>query len=660
MQNEKTLGQFELRKQTLESIETLLIQHYDDGYLRGLFTREQLHEIRQALHALAHWLVAHKPERIRTADRRFSPKRRFSHKDVLGIAYVDHVNADDDAPPARKLQRFFNQHLAGHYSNLHILPHFSCPVIHPELIGPASRADGGFEPMGYQMDPKYGTPQDLQEISAELMFDFVLNHLSVKGEWFQRFLEDDPEYADFFLTIPADKLNTLDLSRVFRPRQHHPVFEFTNSKGQIKHVWCTFSATQADINIKNPKVFIKVMEALIKDFVGQGASWIRLDAVGYLVKMLGLKDSEPNTSCFGIEETHNVLKAANCFLADVAPSVTLVAEINATKDVISTYYGEDGDESHMVYDFPAAPLSLYTIYSGNAAPMLQWARERTAYPERIGLAFTNSHDGIGVLPMADVPPLADGTTALDFMIAELRRRNAGINYKSQIVRGKPVDVPYEACITWAQALLKPEELEALRNNELSDSNLEGIADRFLASQSFVFAGPHCVPADYLGAIAVLLNDEETFQVTHHNRNKNRGLVDADSFEKALTNPQNNYEKLVHHIFMRKAKLLEARQGSAAFSPYAPCQVDIVEVPGATPEVNPVFSVLRRAPDNTEVVLALTNTSALPKEVKLDPQRLGFSKQVILRDMLSESVYEFGSKMLTFEMQPYQVAWLRIG
>ncbi len=363
---------------TRQAIEGLLVQREEGGYTRGLFTREQLAEIDKALSDLAAWLSRYKPDRIRQSEDSFSPQQRFSHQNVLCIAYVDHVR-NGDTPPAVRLQKFFNNHLAGLYSHLHILPHFPCPVIHPELAGPARRADGGFEPMSYRMDPEYGDPEDLQDVDADLMFDFVLNHLSTKGEWFQGFLEDDPDFKDFFVTISEEKLASLDLSQVFRPRAHHPVFEFTNSKGETKHVWCTFSASQADINIKNPRVFIKVMEALVKDFVGAGASWIRLDAVGYLVKMLGLEPGEPKTNSFGIEETHNVLKAMNRYLTEVAPSVTMVAEVNATKDIIETYYGSDGDEAHMVYEFPIAPLSLFTTYAGDAGPVLTWARRSLAH-----------------------------------------------------------------------------------------------------------------------------------------------------------------------------------------------------------------------------------------------------------------------------------------
>ena len=438
------------------------------------------------------------------------------------------------------------------------------------------------------------------------------------------------------------------------------MFEFTNSKGEKKHVWCTFSATQADINIKNPKVFIKVMEALVKDFVGQGASWIRLDAVGYLVKMLGLEPGEPKTSSFGEPETHNVLRAMNRYMADIAPSVTLVAEVNATKDVIATYYGENKDEAHMVYEFPMAPLSLFAIYTGNSAPVMAWAKERLAHPERIGLAFTNSHDGTGVLAMRDVAALPDGTPSLDFLIDELEKRGAGINYKSQVVDGKPAEVPYEACITWAQAILSSQELGLLKDDRLEDESIALIADRFIASQSYAFSAPQCVPADYLGAVAVLLNDEQTFELTEHNRNKNRGLVDAAAFEKALNNSETCYEKFVRAVFERKRALLEARRSSRAFSPYAGCDVDVVQVAGAADNANPVFSVLRRSPDGTDVLLALTNSAGTIQEVSIAAKRLGLTGPASLTDLLSGQTHALEDGELSLSLRPYQVAWLKVG
>jgi|GEM_PF-1728169 len=647
-----------LSAQAWSAIARRLGHRWEGKYRRGLYSPEQLEDIRQTLDGLARWLADHRPARLQALERDLEPRRRFSARDALCISYVDHVASPEPPPPARVLQRFFNRHLKDAYNHVHILPHFPCPVIHPELRGPASRADGGFEPMSYQMDPRYGEPEDLMGLEAGLMYDFVLNHLSVKSEWFRRFLEDEPGWEDFFLTIPADRLDDLDLSGVFRPRQHHPVIEFTNSRGEKKYVWCTFSPTQADLNIKNPRVFQRLMEALIKDFIGQGAEWIRLDAVGYLVKMLGLEPGEPRTSCFGIEETHDVLKVLHTYLGEIAPAVTLVAEVNATKDVIRTYYGAHGDEAHMAYEFPVAPLSLFAIYRGDTAPLTRWAREKALNPEQIGLSFTSSHDGIGVLPMTDVPELPDGTPALAVLIEELEGRGAGINYKSQIVAGGQRSIPYEACITWLQAVLTGPERQSLLADGLDDAQLARIADRFVVSQAFAMTAPHCVPADYLGAITGQLNDEQTFAITGHNRDKNRGLIDAVQFERILEAPLNAYERLVHLIVRRKRLLWSVRAASAAFSPYARCEVGVVEVDGGAGEATePVFSVLRRAESDEQTVLVLINSTDSPRSVRLDAHRYGLGRGQVARDLLSQRNHPVAAGALRVPLGPWGLMWL---
>ncbi len=664
-----TAKPLKLRDETLDRIDALLVQHEWDGVNRGLYTLEDLRMIREHLKKLAAWLTDNEPDFIRDADEHYTHHSRFNEKTALCIAYVDHIKVQNGRSPAAVLRDFFNENLAGLYSHLHILPHFPSPVIHEGIQGPASRADGGFEAESYKMDPKYGTPEELIEVDAHLMFDFVLNHLSADGEWFQKFMENDPEYDDFFVTIPNEKVKGFDLSPVFRPREHNPIIKFKNSQGETRNVWCTFSATQVDINIKNPKVFCAIMEALVKDFIGQGASWIRLDAIGYLVKMLGVEDREALTDCFGIEETHNILKAMRAFLHDVAPSVTLVPEVNARGSVITTYYGENNDEGHLVYEFPSAPLSLYSIYREDAKSVLDWAKERNKNPEWIGLAFTNSHDGVGVLPMEDVKEKPEGMTALNFLLYQIERRNGGINYKSKIVDGKNVRVPYEACISWMQAILSPPEAAALRGNRLGENEIDEIVDRFIASQSFIYTAPHCVPADYLGVVTSLLNDEEMYELAGHRRNKNRGLLDAEEFEKALIDPQSDYDILRRKVFERKKRMIEVRQTSPAFSPYALCDVDVVSVEGQKGDDRPVYSVVRHSPHCDEKVITLTNCTPKAQSILIDRTVFGDLGKVYVPggaasvltvlDILSDTGYEIAQHGLSLTMEPYQVMWLKV-
>lgn len=643
-----------LRPATRERIERLLVQHEVGGRNRGLFPVEALPQIMACLDRLACWLAETQPKPGAS-----DATAAFDETTVLCISYVDHVACDAATPPAIALQEFFNRHLAGLYSHLHILPHFPSPIIHEGVKGPAGRADGGFEAMNYRMDPQFGTPKDLQAVKARLMFDFVLNHLSAKGELFQKFIENAPGYENAFIHLTDAEVQRLDMTPVFRPREHNPITPFVNAHGVRKNVWCTFSETQADINILEPNVFCLIMESLVKDFVAEGASWIRLDAIGYLVKMLGLKPREASTDCFGIPETHNILKAMRCFFDDVAPGVALVPEVNATGETIATYYGENNDEGHIVYDFPSAPISLYTIYREDAVAALEWARKRAVHPERIGLSFTNTHDGIGVLPMAEVQDAPEGRSALDFFVNQVERRGGGINYKSKLVDGKSVRVPYEACITWTQAIMTPPEMASLKGNRLSDAERALVVDRFMASQSFIYSGPHCVPADYLGVATNLLNDEELYQIAGHRRNKNRGLVDAVAFEKALHAPETNYDWLRQQIFKRKQHMIHVRQQHPAFSPHAPCHVDVVQAQG---EGQPVFSVLRQSQDGGQKILALTNCTPTKQRIKLQPDHAKTFKLADAHDILAAD----GKAKVkldadgVLDLGPYQVAWFKVG
>jgi hypothetical protein len=285
--------------------------------------------------------------------------------------------------------------------------------------------------------------------------------------------------------------------------------------------------------------------------------------------------------------------------------------------------------------------------------MIEWASLRAAEPARIGLAFTASHDGIGVLPMADVS-VRDDLDPLEALLAEVRRRGGAVNMKSKVLDGGTVEVPYEACITWTQALLEPAELEGLRGDRLEPEEIDRVADRVVASASYVLAGPHCVPADYLGAIAGLLDDEATHATTGHHRDRNRGSLDERWFEQALSAPQNDHQRLAARVFAARRSLLEARRRHEAFSPHASCEVDVVEVQGEG-RARPVYSVLRHPADGSTEgpVLCLTNASDLPQRVKIDSARLGAGSFVSL---VSGAEFE-ASGELSIALAPRSVEWI---
>jgi glycosidase len=139
------------------------------------------------------------------------------------------------------------------------------------------------------------------------MFDAVFNHMSAQGEWFQRFLADEPEFRDFFVTVVGNP----DLTQVVRPRALPLLTGFQTARGPEK-VWTTFSADQVDLNFKNPAVLLASIRALLF-YVERGAKFIRLDAIAYLWKEIG-------TNCIHLPQTHRVIQLWRAVLDEVRPA----------------------------------------------------------------------------------------------------------------------------------------------------------------------------------------------------------------------------------------------------------------------------------------------------------------------------------------------------
>ena len=107
-------------------------------------------------------------------------KTYFSQEDMVLITYGDSLKKEGEAP-LTTLHEFANQYLKGIISNVHFLPFF-----------PYS-SDDGFSIMDFfKIDPKLGAWKEVATIGQdfELMFDYVVNHYSSKGQWFQNYLED--------------------------------------------------------------------------------------------------------------------------------------------------------------------------------------------------------------------------------------------------------------------------------------------------------------------------------------------------------------------------------------------------------------------------------------------------------------------------------------
>ena len=193
----------------------------------------------------------------------------FSQEDVILITYGDSLYGQGEAP-LNTLCDFAERYFKDIFSTIHLLPFY-----------PFSSDDGFSVCDYYTVNSALGTWNDIRALgdNFRLMFDFVLNHISAKSDWFDQYLKEAKEFEA--LAIEVDPL--IDLAAVTRPRSLPLLTEVKKYSGKTAHVWTTFSADQIDLNFKSIAVLEKMIEVLLF-YVRHGATILRLDAIAYLWK----------------------------------------------------------------------------------------------------------------------------------------------------------------------------------------------------------------------------------------------------------------------------------------------------------------------------------------------------------------------------------------
>ncbi|HEY85982.1 MAG TPA: sugar phosphorylase, partial [Chloroflexi bacterium] len=522
--------------------------------------------------------------------------------DAILITYGDQIQAPD-RPALQVLAETLNNHLQGVINSVHLLPFY-----------PYS-SDDGFSVIDYQaVDPAMGDWADLSPLheNFRLMFDAVINHISVQSQWFQGFLQGDEKYADFFI-IENPKT---DLSSITRPRTHRLLTPFKTVDG-VKHVWTTFSADQADLNYKNPDVLLEIIKTLLF-YATQGAEFIRLDAIGYLWK-------EAGTSSIHLPQTHRVIQLIRAALDMVVPHVILITETNVPHEQNVSYFGDGRNEAQMVYNFSLAPLVLHSLHSGSAEALQQWAASLKApSAQTTFFNFTASHDGIGLRPAQGL--LSDAE--IDALAEQTLQHGGLVSYKTNPDGGRSV---YELNITLFDALSSPRSKES----ETTQIN------RFMVSQAIMLSLIGA-PGIYAHSLTGSSNDLLEVAKTGRARSINRQKWRQGALEASLADANSRAAQ----IFNRYKQLLQARAAHIAFHPGG--AQDVITVNPA------IFALRRTSPDKSDAVLCLHNVSKA-KQVFI-VQDAAISPDALLKDILSGERVKAGEKLT---LKPYEVKWLTL-
>ena len=347
-----------------------------------------------------------------------------------------------------------------------------------------------------------------------------------------------------------------------------------------------------------------MLEVLL-EYAKNGANFIRLDAVGFLWKEVG-------TSCIHHRKTHLLIKIIREVLESCFPNTRLITETNVPhKDNIS-YFG-NGDEAHLVYQFPLPPLTLFTFISGNSSKITKWAKSLEKiklFNNNTYFNFLASHDGIGIRPVEDI--LDEDEIAL--MLNNTINKNGRIGYKKNSDGTKS---PYELNINY---------LDAIADKNVS---LDMKVNKFMASQ-FILLSLQGVPGIYIHSLLGSQNDYKGLEESNINRRINREKLNYDD----LINRLNNKDTISSKVFSKYKELLKIRKDNASFSPSSKQKVLYLN--------NNVFALIRN--NDADEILCIVNVTN--KEVKVDIEFNGI-------DLIT-------GKNFNNRLNPFQYCWVKRG
>ena len=522
----------------------------------------------------------------------------WSERDALLIAYGNSL-VDGSHKPLDLLHDFLLTHMEGVVDGVHILPFFPYT------------SDDGFAVTDYRkVNPELGDWADIRRIGGafHLMSDMVLNHVSSQSPWFNAYRQGQAPFDGFFYEASPEQ----DLSQVVRPRTT-PLLQEVETANGVKHVWCTFSHDQVDLNFENPEVLLEILR-IIRLHIDQGVRIIRLDAVAFIWKQAG-------SPSIHLPETHAIVQLLR-LLADYATeTVVLLTETNVPRAENLSYFG-NRNEAHVVYNFPLPPLILHAMLAGSARFLLKWARAMPPAP--LGCAylnFTASHDGIGMRPAEGVLPQAE----IDQMIECVRESGGLVSMRSLPDGG---EAPYEVNCTYFDAMSRT--LQGADDMKI---------DRFICSQTIPMS-LEGIPAFYIHALLATPNDHDAVARRGMNRAINRHRWDYPALCERLQDAQTEQSQVLSALSDR----LRLRAQQPAFHPNATqftLQLD-----------DRVFALWRQSLDRAQSIFALHNVSA--DGVILPPGALNLIEGEDWQDLLSGEGVTWDAEIT---LAPYQCRWI---
>jgi trehalose synthase len=254
---------------------------------------------------------------------------------------------------------------------------------------PSRQRDDGYDITDfYGIDGRFGTPGDFVELirtaadrGIRVIADLVVNHTSDQHPWFRAGRARDSPYHDFYVWAddkPAEKPGDV----VFPDQENSNWAYDAKARQWYLH---RFYSHQPDLNIANPAVRDEIAQ-VVGYWLAQGLAGFRVDAVPFLIEPIGMPEG-------ALADPHEFLRDLRRFIGRRRGDAILMGEVNLPPDQLLDFFGDDGDELHMVLSFVVNQAMYLALARGDATPVRKALDSLPEIPADCQWAnFVRNHD----------------------------------------------------------------------------------------------------------------------------------------------------------------------------------------------------------------------------------------------------------------------------
>ncbi len=197
-----------------------------------------------------------------------------------------------------------------------------------------------------------------------VIIDLVINHTSDRHSWFQQARADEKSRFRDFYVWSKKKPPGANQGMVFPGVQKTTWTYDEKARAYYFHRFYDF---QPDLDTSNPAVQEELRKVM--------GFWLELGVAGFRVDALPFVIQNKRPDQKG-GQRYDYLRDMREFLQWRTGDAVLLAEANVTPDKDLTYFGDDGDRMHMMFNFQVNQNLFYALATTDVRPLVR-ALERT-------------------------------------------------------------------------------------------------------------------------------------------------------------------------------------------------------------------------------------------------------------------------------------------